>query len=853
MPDSDNDFLDYMGAPISWGGPPSYWQGGGYPSPMTSFSHVGGQHFGNVGSFAGMGMDAMFPQYRGMWDVRSAGGYGNAVRGQQQAAMTQGLMERLQAEQLRIAHAGMQRIFGGSYNNLSEQGQAGAMGIMAMAGGQRYLTPGALSAQGIHQAYSAVSNYGNQWTPTQGSLLGFHTAFQEHFYAGGRENFARTSGLGADDVMAVTAEISRRGILRPAMFSEARRSQDAIIGKLALPGEFAAAGITGASILKDLDAAGGNLGDLRKGLEERLRKSGKTFGRGTNDIVGDYLDKAMGTGADLETQRFAGGMGSASKFASVFKGFQNAGFGGSFGQLMDSLEQQFGDAALSPDRMRAVQQKMAAIVDMTGKSLDQVRDLMNVLQNGPGARLSGDRALTIAGIASGVGAGIQGLTGAQQRAMQMKAGNALASTEKSPRAVMEDILSGSSDASLQLLGKQLRGATGEGGREMVKGLMTNPGQFGLSGATADAFKAMAIGDMRAAATMREMQDDRISRDMALYNNELGTAKSEVTAARRAGLEARGVRFKGNMAVGGPSAVDRARRAGADILGSLGADAQASLRAAGMEFGAGLSEAQQLELGAALGSLSNLGSQKPALPALQEAYKRITGSDLSMEDASRMGEAGVGRLAPLGASINARYYQGAVDRASALGAYDSVKAQALEERSRRTGALNTLGDVMSSKDTWSMIFGQEKVFGAALAKLGITDQTMVSGLSRINELQGTAREAVQLDIAAFNRLTADLDSETDPGARGKLEKSIEEKRKSLASKGIDDAFLDKMSGSEGADLLGRMRDASNVNGQERQITVKVEGVLKTAWGDVQLTKAAEQPNATTPENGARPTK
>lgn len=848
VPNPGNDFTDTMMAPIDWGGPPSYWQGGAYPSSATNFAAMGGQRFGNIGAFAGMGMDAMLPQFRGMWDVRSAGGYGHMARAAQQQAMIQPVWQRIQEQQQGVADANMMAMGGPGYNQLSGQAQGMLKAMVAQAGGSRFLTPGALSYGGMQQAYGALSNYGNMWTPSQSNLSGFHNAFQNYFYAGGKENLGRTSGLAADDLMAVTAEVTRRGAMRPAMFSEARKSQDAVFGKLALPGEFSGAGITSASVLKDLADVGGDTGDLRNRLIGRLQKSGKKFDKNIEDIVGGFMDKAMGSGGDLGTQQFMGGMESAKKYAQVFQGFKNAGYGGDFGSLLDSLEKQFGDAALNPDRMRAVQQKMAAIVDMTGKSLQQVSNLMTVIQSGPGARLSGERALSIAGIASGVGAGIQGLTRAQQLDLQMKGGNAITSTEKSPRALMEDLLTGSADPRLQALGQQLTGATGKQGRDMVRGMMAAPGQYGVTGALADAFRVMGTGNMQAAATMREMQDEAISRDMAVYNS--GGGKD---TALRSRLAARGVRFEGNKAVGAPSAADRTQRAGADILGSLGAEAQAALRAAGAAFG--LTDAEkQLQLGAALGSLSNLGSQKPALPALQEVYRQITnGQELSEAQALEMGGAGIGALAKLGASVNAGYYQGAVDRSSSMRFYDKAKADELEKRARRTGALNAIGETMMSKDIFSKVFGAEKISGATLEAMKITkDADLVAGLTKIGGLSDKGREAAMLDIAAFNRITEDLNRETDPAARGKLQSSLEDRTKKLAALGISDSFLEKMSGNEGAELMGRIRDASNVGGKEREIKVFVTGVLEDASGKKVGEVKAKQPNATNPENPGKPT-
>lgn len=844
MPNPGNDFLDYMTEPMDWGGPPSYWQGGAYPSHATSFAQLGGQRFGNIGAFAGSGMDMMLPQFRGMWDVRSAGGYGHMARAQQQHTMIGGMMQQMWEHQQRVADANMQVIGGQGYTNLNDQAKGMMRAMVMQAGGQRFLTPGALSYTGMQQAYGALSNYGNQWTPDRAAVTGFHNAFQDYFYAGGKEQLGRTAGLAADDMMAITSEMTRRGALRPRMFSEARRAQNELFGKVALPGEFTAAGISSATVLADLEAAGGHIGDLETRLRARLSKSGKAG----EDAVVKFMAGA-GLGADLESQRFGGVMSGGTQYAQIFRGFKNAGFGGDFGQLMEQLEQQFGDAALNPDRMRAMQQKMSAIVDMTGKSLGEVRRLMDVLQNGPGASLSGERAAGVAGIAASAGAGLTGLTRLQRRELESNVGNALASTEKSPRALMEDILSGSADPAMQALGKQLRGATGAQGRDMVRGLMTAPGQFGLTGATAEAFKAIGVGDMRTAATMRELQDEIISRDMTTYNK--GGMKD---TALRERLAARGVRFDGSgKAVGGFSPAERAARAGADLLGSLGQGAQDALRATGAAFGITDLD-KQLQMGAALGSLSNLGSQKPAIPALQEAYKRITGQELSADAASEMALKGVGNLSRLGTSVNAGYYKGALDRSSAMIFYDENKAKEAEARARRTGALNTLGEVMMSKDIFSMVFGAEKVTGATLGAMGITkDATMIAGLEKLGALDDKGRQEVMTDISAVNRLTEDLNRETDPGARKTIQDNLAARQQKLAARGLSEDFLTKMSGDEGAELMGRIRDASNVSGKEREIKVFVTGVLKDANQNVIGTLEHEQPHTTKPEDSGRPAK
>lgn len=853
MPNPGNDFLDYMTEPMDWGGPPSFWQGGAYPSSATNFAQLGGRYFGNIGSFAGSGMDMMLPQFRGMWDVRSAGGYGHMARAQQQHTMIGGMMQQMWEHQQRVADANMQVIGGQGYTNLNDQAKGMMRAMVAQAGGQRFLTPGALSYAGMQQAYGALSNYGNQWTPNQASLMGFHNAFQDYFYTGGKEQLGRTAGLAADDMMAITSEMTRRGALRPRMFSEARQAQNELFGKVALPGEFSAAGISSATVLADLESAGGDIGDLQARLAARLaarlRKSGKA---GDERAISDAVVKFMagaGSGADLESQRFGGVMSGGTQYAQIFRGFKNAGFSGDFGQLMEQLEQQFGDAALNPDRMRAMQQKMAAVVDMTGKSLGEVRRLMDVLQNGPGASLSGERAAGIAGIAASAGAGLTGLTRLQRRELESNVGNALASTEKSPRALMEDILSGSADPALQALGKQLRGATEAQGRDMVRGLMTTPGQFGLTGATAEAFKAMGVGDMRTAATMRELQDEIISRDMTTYNK--GGMKD---TALRERLASRGVRFNASgQAVGGFSPAERAARAGADILGGLGQGAQDALRAAGAAFGI-TDVDKQLQMGAALGSLSNLGSQKPAIPALREAYKKIMGQELSAEAAADMTLKGVGNLSRLGTSVNAGYYKGALDRSSAMIFYDPKKAEEAEARARRTGALNTLGEVMMSKDIFSQVFGAEKVTGATLGALGITkDATMIAGLEKLGALDDKGRQDVLMDITAVNRLTEDLNREMNPAARGKLQSDLEARQKKLAARGLDENFLAKMSGDEGAELMGRIRDASNLGGKQREIKVFVTGVLEDANGKKIGDIKDKQPNTTAPENPDRPTK
>lgn len=851
----DNDFTSYMQEPVSWGMPPAPWQGGSYGNPSTSFSQIGGQYLGNIGSLGGMGMDAVMR--RGMWDVRSAGGYGYAARAQQQVSMIETMMRQAQTHQQGVMGANMARIAGPGYDSLTPGGQAAMQGIVGMIpGAQRVLTPGALSYQGMQQAFGAVANYNNQWTPDSRQLSGFHNAFQNYFYSGGKENFARTSGLAADDMMSVVAEASRRGAMKPGMFSEARKAQDAIFGQLSVGAELSKAGITSKDVLADLDASMGDIGGLRERLTTRLRKSGARNAKGEaltdremTDIVGDFAAKAGM--ADIETLRYAGGMKGAASYGEVFKGFKNAGFGGDFGQLMDKLEQQFGDSALNPDRMRAMQQKLAAIVDMTGKSLEEISNLMSVVQYGPGAGLSGERAATLVGIGTGVGAGLLGLTKAQRMEMQGKAMNALASTEKSPRALVEDILQSSSDPQMQALSKQLQGSTGKQGADMLRGLMTTPGQFGLTGATADAFKAIAAGDMRPAAVMREMQADLVSRELTAYNQ--GTGDSPARKAQRARLESMGVTFQGDKAVGGGvNALDRLKRAGADVLGGLDSRAQDALRAAGAEFGANLTPEQQMALGSTVASLSNLGSQKPPTPALQEAYKKITGQDLSTEDALKMGANAIGRVGVLGTSVNAGYYQGAVDRASAMALYDPEKAKAAEVRARRTGALNTLGDVMMSKGLLGSMLGKDKLSGV-LSSLNITDQTMVAGLERIGSLDEKGQQDVQTDITGLNRLNAMLEGETSPEARGKIEADIAKRKDSLKAKGLDEGFLDKLTTSdEGGRLMGMLKDAADVAGKNKEITVKVVGVLENAKGE-KVGEIKDQNNKTSPENSERPSK
>jgi len=857
----ENDFSDYMTSPSPFGAPPpSSWAGSSYFSPQTSFSQIGGQRFGNIGMYAGMGMDAMLPQYRGMWDVRAAGGLGNAVRAHQQVGRIEQMMKEQQGFNEERSLSFMRGIGGAGFDKLSQDDQQTLTGIVGMIpGAQRIMNPGALSFQGMQQAYGGLANYGNQWTPSKQQLTGFHNAFQSYFYSGGKENFARTGGLDADTMMSVVAETSRRGAMKPASYEEARREQDLAFGRVGISGAMQKAGITTVEISKKLEEFGGNTGDLKEYLKKRVSAVDKD---GAEKAVFDYeksvLDAAGGQ-VDINTLRYAGSMKAAGKYKDVLKSFQGAGYGGDISQLMDTLESSFGDAALDPNRMRAVGQKMAAIVDMTGKSLDQVRALMDVIQNGPGARLTAEKALGITSISSGVGMNIQGLTKAQRLEMGGKAAEALATVEKSPRAVVEDILIRSGDAGARALGKQLQGAGGASGRSMLRDIMTSPGKFGLSAGTAAAFQAMAMGDMTTAATMRNMQDEETTRQVNAYNESLGSGKPD--AAARGRLEALGVTFEGDKAIMGSQILSRNERAAKDVLGELVGQsdmARGALSSAGAAIGKDLTEQQQLEVGAAFASMSNMGANKPPIPAFQAAYKKITGKDISAEDVSaRMAEA-TGRLAPMSSSPNRNAFLSRVNTATAMLTYDAATAARLEAESKKTAALNTIGDVLGSKDALSMVFGGAGGVEGAMKAAGIDVSKhgeALSALKAISGLDDKGREDLKGQIEKYQEQNVLLQGATTDTGRKSLEADLQTRRESMAkSMGISadqvDKFLGDMSSEAFAGMTGAMRDVSQVRSREKQIEVFVKGYLETSDGKKIPLEKDEQGNAA---NGQNPTR